>query len=72
MKPPDCFYKQARVDLLQFLFVAYREFMTAFGTAASQNLAAIGSLHALAKAVNTFAAAVMGLEGAFHCAFVFA
>jgi hypothetical protein len=29
-------------------------------------------LHALTETVNTFAAAVMGLEGTFHCALIFA
>lgn len=41
--------------------------MTAFSATASQNLTAIGRLHALSETVNGFAAAAMRLKCTFHC-----
>ena len=52
--------------LFQFRFVGNRQFLTTLFPAACQYFTAIGSLHALTKTVNVFAAASMWLERTFH------
>jgi hypothetical protein len=56
--------------LFQAFLIAHGQFVTTFGTATSQHLAAIGSLHALSETMNGFAAFAMRLKCTFH-AFVF-
>lgn len=53
--------------LLQFLLVANRQLVTAFGTTAGQHLTTISRLHALTESMNGFAAAAMRLKCTFHC-----
>lgn len=59
--------------LLQFLLIRDGQLLTAFPAAAGQNLAAVGSCHALTETVNGLAALAMRLECTFHafCFFTF-
>ena len=52
--------------LLQFTLIGNRQLPAAFGPAAGQYLAAIGSLHAFTKTVNGFAPFPVRLKSPFH------
>jgi hypothetical protein len=55
--------------LFQSFLARHRQFFSALGSAAGQNFSAVGGSHALAEAVHCFTAALMWLEGPFHCFF---
>ncbi len=59
----------AQLDILECHFAADRQAMTALGTTAIQDLAAVFGGHAGAKTVFVHALAIPGLEGTLHKVF---